>query len=261
MTILFSEIRLEKVMEIARENCLLFVSDAAGENGLFFKMLKQRGFAKLVHMKCGAHFTHNVAKKLPSVFPFSHELIDNLKSIYVRAPARRNEWRTVNPNVKLPPKYVETRFCTWIQSAIYLAKEHHREALHNAMIELLAEKIIFDKAFSILHRLNTKTVVQQLDYIKVKFECFVVAIRKLERYRTNLIDTVQIIEQLKTSLDSYVIEEEKADAAREENDVSEKKNVAMVKDYFENALNKNTGYLAIRKMVLDNEPTLGIIIY
>lgn len=229
-------------------------------------------------------------------------MIEDIKNIYARAPARRNAWRIVNQKIKMPPKYIEIRFCTWIQSAIYLAEEKHREAVHNAMIELISEKPIHDKVFSILQRLNSKSVVQQLDYINEKFECFVVAIRTLERHRTNLTDTVEIIEQLRTKLDSYAIEEEEADASvaesidtdktieqletqldsfvieeEEEADaaavettfvagcdelqngaIAVKNSVKIVRDYFLGAAKKNTGYIAIKKMVLNNEPTLGI---
>lgn len=211
-------------------------------------------------------------------------MIEDLKNIYVRAAGRRNEWRKLNPKIKLPPKYIEIRFCTWIQTAIYISKEENRKAIVKAMINLLSDKTICDKAASILRLVNNDSVIKQFNYIKEKFEWFVKGIRISERYSTDLIKTVEIVELLRKRLDEYVVEEKKEEEMRKAENVIEdelhdaeeaenlteeqennkeeiavKNTVEIVRDKFEQVFRDNTGYIAIKDLVLNEKSTLNFV--
>lgn len=92
---LTEDLRKKAALEEAKENILLFMSDAAAENKAFYNMLLNDGFNKLIHVTCCAHGIHNLLKTLPDLYPKAHELVSEMKNIYAKAPTKRNRWKEV----------------------------------------------------------------------------------------------------------------------------------------------------------------------
>ncbi|XP_066991171.2 uncharacterized protein [Anabrus simplex] len=96
---------------------LALVTDA----GKTFKLL----YPKMLHVTCLAHAMHRVAEELRKKSPSVNSVISSVKKIFVKAPSRVRAFKTMHPELPLPPEPILTRWGTWILAALYYA-EYHR---------------------------------------------------------------------------------------------------------------------------------------
>lgn len=75
----------------------------------------------MIHLTCLAHGLHRIAEEVRSLFPDVDILISNIKKIFLKAPSRIQLFKSIAPNLNLPPQPILTRWGTWISAAIYYA--------------------------------------------------------------------------------------------------------------------------------------------
>lgn len=223
-------------MNIVKQRLLIFLTDAAGENKSCFKTLQKEGFTKTIHVTCLAHGLNNVIQLLPDEYLKANKLIVLLKDIYVRAPKRRLKWKKINPKINLPPKFVTTRWCSWLRSALYFTEEVNIQAVKRAMNDLIEnDKGAKKKAKKILKLIDDRVVKREIALLKSEYMGLIYVTRILERNTTTLADTVRIVEKLKNNL------------------LAQPNVPKRIKTKLKKVLKKNKGYGTIRKLVLENK--------
>jgi len=113
---------------IKHDNFLLFLSDAAPYMVNCCQTLNAL-YSKMIHVTCTAHGLHRVAEEVRSRYDSVDQLISNIKKIFRKAPSRILLFKTVAPDITLPPEPVITRWGTWINAAIYYCE--HFEIIFN----------------------------------------------------------------------------------------------------------------------------------
>ena len=106
-------------MGIKSKNILVMATDAAPYGaGKALKLV----YLNIVHVTCLAHGMHRVAVKLRELSPLVNKLVNNGKKVFLKAPRRVEVFKSVMPNISLPPEPIVTRWGTWIEAALYYAK-------------------------------------------------------------------------------------------------------------------------------------------
>ena len=96
---------------------MLFVTDAAPYIVKAGKAV-QAFYPKMVHITCLAHGLHRVAEEIRANFSQVDSLVSEMKKIFIKAPSRKQLFKSTAPGVLLPPELVITRWGTWIEAAI-----------------------------------------------------------------------------------------------------------------------------------------------
>jgi hypothetical protein len=81
-------------------------------------------YSKMEHVTCLAHVLHRVAKEIRNIFPKVDELISNAKKIFLKTPYRLQIFKTIAPNIPLPPQPILTRGETWLNAVMYYSKNY-----------------------------------------------------------------------------------------------------------------------------------------
>ncbi|KAF0706537.1 CGG triplet repeat-binding protein 1, partial [Aphis craccivora] len=124
---------------IQRENVLLFLSDAAPYMVKAGKALKLL-YSKMEHVTCLVHALHRVAEEIRNIFPKVDDLISNVKKIFLKAPYRLQIFKTIAPNIPLPPQPILTRWGTWLNAVMYYSE--HYVLIKQVIMELDREDAI-----------------------------------------------------------------------------------------------------------------------
>lgn len=220
---------MNEIMNWAKTNCLVFMSDAGSENMSFHKMLcNNYGFTTLLHVTCGAHGLHNVAKLFPIVFPNANELIRKAPEIFSKAPTRRNRFRQlVNvtdgendnddynadahanakkkvPRTKLPPKPIDTRFLSWLECCKYYTDQKNRDAVKKVMADFgkSKDKKLSSKATEVIQLIEDPNVLLEIETALKDYGNFIHAKNFFERKTATLVDMVRIVNSLENELNA-----------------------------------------------------------
>jgi hypothetical protein len=118
---------------IRHENILLFLSDAAPYMVKAGKTIKIFN-PKMEHITCVAHALHRVCKEIRLQFPKVDKQISNMKKKFLKAPSRVQIFRSIAPNIPLPPEPILTMWATWINTAIYYCE--HFSLIKRVIMEL-----------------------------------------------------------------------------------------------------------------------------
>ena len=102
---------------IRYDDVLLFVTDAAPYIVKAGKAI-QAFYPKMVHITCIAHGMHRVAEEVRATFSQVDSLVSQTKKFFVKAPSRKQLFKSTAPSVPLPPEPVITRWGTWIISRL-----------------------------------------------------------------------------------------------------------------------------------------------
>ena len=95
----------------------LLLSDAAKymiAAGITLKFL----YSKLFHVTCVAHLLHNCAMKIKSHFEDVNQLIAKVKAAPIKNKTRQAKFSAIG----YPPHSVPTRWRSWLNAALYHAK-------------------------------------------------------------------------------------------------------------------------------------------
>ena len=91
------------------DNILLFLSDAAPYMVKAGKVLRTL-HPKKIHVTCLAHGLSRVAENVRVKYACVDRLIANGKKVFRKCPSRIQTFRTIAPNIPLPPRPISTRW-------------------------------------------------------------------------------------------------------------------------------------------------------
>ena len=105
----------------------LLLSDAAPYMIKVGKILKKT-YPKLLHVTCLSHGIHRVAEDIRAHFPNVNTMIGAVKAVFKKAPLRIRMYKTMYPELNLPPDVVITRWGKWLEAVNFYC-EHHGKIL------------------------------------------------------------------------------------------------------------------------------------
>ncbi|XP_003744005.1 uncharacterized protein LOC100907991 [Galendromus occidentalis] len=176
---------------VHHDRVLLCVSDAASymkKAGEALRVL----FPKLIHVTCLAHGIHRLCEEIRGLFPRVDSLIANVKKVFLKAPARIHTFRSIAPNVALPPEPVITRWGTWLTAALYYAT-------HFEVVREVVNQLDSSGAVAIAESQNImrdSRLPSDLAFIATNFANFPVFIKMLEDTSQPLHDTVSLLRDI-----------------------------------------------------------------
>ena len=103
-------------LQLKRENCLLFLTDAARYMCLAGKPLQEL-YSSLMHVTCVAHLLHNCAMRVRAHFKNIDEVIATIKAATIKNKDRKKDF--YDASLPSPPDPVITRWATWLRAALY----------------------------------------------------------------------------------------------------------------------------------------------
>lgn len=151
----------------------------------------------MIHLTCLAHALHRVAETVRLLYPKVNLLISLTKQIFVKAPMRRQLFleRTSLP---LPPSPVVTRWGTWLNCTVYHAENF--EKMKDFILSLNAsDATCIEQAHELF---NDESLRVELLTIATKFSIIANCITKLETKGLTIFESLDIIENLKKSLEA-----------------------------------------------------------
>ena len=155
-------------------------------------------YPTLLHITCLAHGLYRVCESLREMFPEVNDLVSTVKRIFVRAPSHTIIWKVVCPEVPLPPEPVLIRWGTWIDAALFYAKNF--EKVKNVVSQLLPEDAVADWKVSKIAQeplpcLKRGLYCRKLAFLPAVLTC-------LEEAGLPLGRTFAILDKAKSNLDS-----------------------------------------------------------
>ena len=106
---------------IKYDNVLLLITDSASymiKSGTTLKGI----FAHMIHLTCLAHGLHRISETIQTCYPLVDKLVSSVKKVFKKAPSRVQKFRTIAPDVPLPPQPILTRWGTWLEAALYYSE-------------------------------------------------------------------------------------------------------------------------------------------
>jgi hypothetical protein len=211
---------------IKKDNVLLFITDGAPNMKKAYKNGLKGFYPKMLHITCMAHGLHRVCESIRTQFKDIDNLIANVKSIYKKYPYRVNQFKQMAPELSLPPKPIITRWATWIEAAIYYAKNFEIiEKIINCLNPEEAASI--NRAQKILKKNKLK---ENLVYINANFS-FIQRIIKCLEGKIPLFESIRVISQVKENFEQL-----------------DGKIGNIIKEKFNQVLNKNSGFEIMLKI-------------
>jgi len=122
-----------------------------------------------------AYALHRVAEEGRRHFLDLDELINNVKKVFLKATSRIQLFKTMEPDIPLPPQPALTRWAIWLQAAIYYCD--HFELIKDIISALDGEDAVaISKAQILFSKINLK---RNLIYIKENFSTLTKSIIQL----------------------------------------------------------------------------------
>ena len=171
--------------EIKYDNVLLFLTDAAPYMKKAGRTLKDL-FPNILHITCLAHSLHRISEEIRCCFDDVDRLVSNGKKIFTKAPSRTQVFKTILPNVPLPPRPVITRWGTWIEAALYYSMNW--EGI-NTMINQLEENAASITSLKLL--LKNFNLINDLAFIETHYKEIPTYITMLENRDLSLFNSLE----------------------------------------------------------------------
>ena len=146
----------------------------------------------MVHVTCAAHGLHRVAEHLRDIHPEVDSLISSVKKVFLKAPSRRQIFHDLCPNLPLPPSPVITRWGTWIEAAMYYAK--NLDAIRTVLHALDEDAASIRQAKDLI---ELDTVKNNLIFIATNFESIPTIITSLESRTIELPESCRLLMKIK----------------------------------------------------------------
>jgi len=209
-----------------RDLILLFITDAAPY------MIKaahaiQIFYPKVTHLTCLVHGLHRVCEKIRCHYPKVDRLISNIKKVFLKAPSRMHIFKTLQPELKMPPRPIITRWATWINAVNYYANNFEN-------ISLVFDTLNSEEAASIQivkDLLQDNTIKMDIIFISSNYGHLVDSITQLESYGKRLSEQIKIVTNAVNLIEQ----------------VHAKEAVA-VKEKLVNVIKKNTGFSILQNI-------------
>ena len=155
-------------------------------------------YPNMLSVICLAHALHRLCEEIRDMFSEVDELISTLKKFFLKSPSRVVLWKEMHPNLPLPPKPVITRWGTWITAALFYAEHFH--AVKEIVLSLDPDAAL---SISLAHRiLESPELQRSLAFISAHFAFLPAAITKLESRQLPLVDSLSVLEEVKTKIDN-----------------------------------------------------------
>ena len=106
-------------LEIKRENCLLFLTNAAPYMSLAGKTSKEF-YPSLMHVTCVAHLLHNCAMRVRADFKNIDEITATIEAATIKNKDRNKDFH--DAGLPSPPDPVITRWATWLKASLYYSE-------------------------------------------------------------------------------------------------------------------------------------------
>ncbi len=175
-----------KELGIERGKVNLLISDSAAYMCKAGKLLKEM-YPKLLHVTCIAHLLHNCAIRIKSAYPEVDRLIASIKSSVVKNRTRAAHFDAVG----VPPTPVVTRWGSWIDAALYYAK--NLPEVKEIVNSWTREGIIVKQA---QNSINEKDVARQLTEINSYYSDIPWIIGKIGGSTSTLKDAQAALEEI-----------------------------------------------------------------
>lgn len=180
---------------IQYEKVILLVSDAApymlkaGRNlGVFYP--------NLLHVTCLAHALHRVAEAVRASSKNVNNLVSSVRKVFVKAPTRVELYKSMNPELKLPPEPVLTRWGTWLTAVSFHADNF--KAITSVIERLDEDSAAITKA---KETARDPQLGQELAFIKTNFGTIPKAIESLEKRDLPPQEAIQIVQTVQQDLE------------------------------------------------------------
>ncbi|XP_068083423.1 uncharacterized protein [Anabrus simplex] len=155
-------------------------------------------YPKMLHVACLAHAVHRVAEELREKSSSVNCVISSVNKIFVKAPPRIHAFKTIHPELPLPPEPILTRWGTWILDALFYARNHRAiEEVINMFDEADSKYIAKAKT-----AFKMKGLMPSLIFIKA-YMSIPEAILKLESRGMDLVEVVATIQGAILEADSW----------------------------------------------------------
>ncbi|XP_067000290.2 uncharacterized protein [Anabrus simplex] len=129
---------------------------------------------------------HRVAEELREKSSSVNSVISSVKKIFIKAPSRVRDFKTMHPKLPLPPEPILTRWRTSILAALYCSENHRAiEEVINTFDEADSKYIAKAKA-----AFKMKGLMPSLTFIKAYMSIIPEAILKLESRGMELVEVV-----------------------------------------------------------------------
>ena len=177
------------------EKVLLLVTDAASYMKRAATTL-QVLYPNMIHLTCLCHGLHRIAEEIRINFPNINKLISNVKKVFLKVPSRKEMFQNAAPESVLLPQPVLTRWGTWLNAALYYAKNLNT-------IKTIVGLFDLEDASSIKisqNLLNVNTIRNNLIYISANFSALPDSIRKLEEQNLKMVDALGIFQRALQSM-------------------------------------------------------------
>ena len=80
----------------------------------------------VIYITCVVHGVHGVCEEIRKVFPEADSYVANVKKVFPKAPSRTEFFKSVAPDLALPPEPIVTRWGTWVNAVFYHAVNYEK---------------------------------------------------------------------------------------------------------------------------------------
>jgi hypothetical protein len=178
-----------------RNRFLLLVTDGAHYMKVAGENLKAF-YPKLIHITCMAHLINRIVDCIRCNHKLTDKFIAEVKKIFTKSRSRNELFKSIAPDLPLPPKPVITRWSTWLNASFYYAKNFD-------VIKLVLEKLNPEDAICIANAqklLSKNDLKTELSYLLTNFQFIPEMITSIQAKDVMLSYSVQIIENLDIKL-------------------------------------------------------------
>lgn len=153
-------------------------------------------YPKMLHITCFSHGLHRLAEFIRFEFMTVNEFISSNKAIFIKTPSRRNVFKTMAPNIALPPAPCITRWTTWLKAAIYYCDNFE-------MVKRVVDTFDDEDSDAIRRAkrlFKDNRIKTDLAFIKCNFTAVVNATIKFETQGLEINDSITTLEEIRNTL-------------------------------------------------------------
>ncbi|KAJ8958587.1 hypothetical protein NQ318_016308 [Aromia moschata] len=220
--------------EISNGQVLMFVSDDVAYMIRAGHLLKSV-YPHLIHITCIIRTLHLVEDTIRKCYPQVDQLIAETKAVFTKSPKRIREFHNLCTGIPEPPQPILTRWGTWLNAVFYYVQNF--EAIKTVVFQFNSKEAECIKKSQ--QQFQNEQVYADLQTIRKNYTAIVIrdAIRQFQNTSLSLMESLHIIDQLKTQLQT----------------VGDKIGV-IVKEKFETLLRKNPDLDRLRNIYTNSVP-------
>lgn len=225
--------------QLSRHQVLLFLTDGASvmlSAGRFLKTM----CPNLLHITCIVHALHLTAEMVRKCYPDVDALIAYTKAVFRKSPQRIRRFHTQCPGIPEPPQPILTRWGTWLEAAFYYL--NHFQNVKSVVLQFNPNESEAVRKSQLYFR--NSQVEADLQVIHRNYAHLTDAIHKLETTSLSLSESLQIVDDVKTMLQTL-------------ND----DNGIRVRDKLHSVLEKNPDFDRLRHIYSDSADTDALKIF